>query len=155
MPWWVILIRVLVSTLLSGVIGLEREMHEHAAGLRTHILVCLGATLFTLSSFMVAVSYGHLGTIDPTRIAAGIVTGIGFLGAGAIVRYGSSIKGLTTAASIWVVAAIGLAVGAGMYAPACMVTIIVLGVLILSRFEEKWLMKKDKRTDIEKEEQSD
>ncbi|MFH1552492.1 MAG: MgtC/SapB family protein, partial [Candidatus Omnitrophota bacterium] len=107
----VILLRILMSALFAGCIGIEREIHGRAAGLRTHILVCVGSTLFMLTSIMVCVNYGHIGQVDPSRIAAGVVTGIGFLGAGAIIRYGASIHGLTTAASIWAVAAVGLAVG--------------------------------------------
>ena len=85
---------------------------------------------------MVAMNYAHVGTADPSRIASGVVTGIGFLGAGAIIRYGSSIRGLTTAASIWAVAAIGLAVGGGMYEAAGITTAVALATLILSRVEE-------------------
>lgn len=105
---WDMLLRLVVSVLLGGLIGVERETHGRPAGLRTHILVCLGSTLFGLCSFAVA------GTrFDPGRISAQIVTGIGFLGAGTIMRQGSVVRGLTTAASIWTVAAIGLAVSMG------------------------------------------
>ncbi|HSV72916.1 MAG TPA: MgtC/SapB family protein [Chthonomonadales bacterium] len=98
-----------LSIILGGLIGLERELHGHPAGLRTHILVCLGSTLLTLTSISVAASFGG----DPGRIAAQIVAGIGFIGAGAIIRDRASIKGLTTAASIWTTSAIGIAVGSG------------------------------------------
>jgi putative Mg2+ transporter-C (MgtC) family protein len=112
--------RLLLSAILGGAVGLEREISDQPAGFRTHILVALGACLFALVS---AYSFGaFLGSdqpaqfrYDPTRIAAQIVTGIGFLGAGAIIRYGMSVRGLTTAASLWVVAAIGTAVGLGSY----------------------------------------
>ena len=110
-----VVLRLFLSVLCGAVMGLERELKDKAAGLRTHILVCIGATLFMMTSVSVALSHSYAGDVDPSRIAAGVVTGIGFLGAGAIIRYGASIRGLTTAASIWVVAAIGLAVGAGMY----------------------------------------
>ncbi|MBU1895233.1 MAG: MgtC/SapB family protein [Candidatus Omnitrophota bacterium] len=136
-----ILIRILVSALLGGLIGFERELHGCAAGLRTHILVCMGSTLFMLTSIAVAVNYGHLGDTDPSRIAAGVVTGIGFLGAGAIIRYGASIRGLTTAASIWAVSAIGLAVGAALYEAAGITTVVTLAILILSRLEERMALK--------------
>jgi len=137
-----ILIRILVSALLGGLIGIERELHGCVAGLRTHILVCIGSTLFMLTSIVVAVNYGHVGETDPSRIAAGVVTGIGFLGAGAIIRYGASIRGLTTAASIWAVSAIGLAIGAGMYEAAGITTVVGLVILILSRLEERMELKK-------------
>jgi putative Mg2+ transporter-C (MgtC) family protein len=112
--------RLLLSGVLGGAVGLEREISDQPAGFRTHILVALGACLFALVS---AYSFdAFLGAdqpvqfrFDPTRIAAQIVTGIGFLGAGAIIRYGMSVRGLTTAASLWVVAAIGTAVGLGSY----------------------------------------
>ncbi|MFH1305346.1 MAG: MgtC/SapB family protein, partial [Candidatus Omnitrophota bacterium] len=132
----VILLRILLSALLGGLIGMEREIHGHAAGLRTHILVCIGSTLFMMTSITVAMKYSHLGEVDPSRIAAGVVTGIGFLGAGAIIRYGASIRGLTTAASIWAVAAVGLAVGGGMYEAAGITTGVALVILILSRLED-------------------
>lgn len=142
MPTLLILFRIVLSAVLSGLIGIEREIHGCAAGLRTHILVCVGATLFMLTSISVAISHGSLGAVDPSRIAAGVVTGIGFLGAGAIIRYGASIRGLTTAASIWAVAAIGLATGAGMYAAAVLAAAVVLTVLILSRLEERMALKR-------------
>jgi putative Mg2+ transporter-C (MgtC) family protein len=103
-------------------IGLERELREREAGLRTHLLVAVGAALFTIVG-----AYGFGGTrTDPTRIAAQVVTGIGFLGAGAIIRQGFSIRGLTTAATLWVVAAVGLAAGAGYYSAAVISTGLVL-----------------------------
>lgn len=129
-PAWDIALRLLAAAALSGAIGLEREMRERAAGLRTHMLVGVGAALFTLVS---AYAWGDFifdrsrGTaFDPTRIAAQVVTGIGFLGAGAILRQGLSVRGLTTAAGLWVVAAIGMATGAGYYSAAVLGTAIVL-----------------------------
>jgi len=138
----VILVKVLLSAILGGLIGIERELHGCAAGLRTHILVSIGSTLFMMTSVMVAMNYSHVGAADPSRIASGVVTGIGFLGAGAIIRNGSSIRGLTTAASIWASAAIGLSVGVGMYLAATVTAFVVLAVLILSRLEEKIALKK-------------
>ncbi len=112
-------LRIALAAGLGAAIGLERELREREAGLRTHLLVSLGAALFTLVS-----AYGwsdwHFSNaegivFDPTRIAAQIVTGVGFLGAGAIIRQGLTVRGLTTAATLWAVAAIGMAVGAGYY----------------------------------------
>jgi putative Mg2+ transporter-C (MgtC) family protein len=104
--------RLVVAAALGGAIGAERELNDQAAGLRTHMLLTIGACLFTLIS-----AYGFGGGIgtDPSRLAAQIVTGIGFLGGGAIVRHGLTVKGLTTAASIWATASVGVAVGAGDY----------------------------------------
>ena len=104
--------RLVVAAALGGAIGAERELNDQAAGLRTHMLLTIGAWLFTLIS-----AYGFGGGIgtDPSRLAAQIVTGIGFLGGGAIVRHGLTVKGLTTAASIWATASVGVAVGAGDY----------------------------------------
>jgi putative Mg2+ transporter-C (MgtC) family protein len=125
-----ITVRLLVAATLSGAIGLEREIRERVAGLRTHMLVGVGAALFTLVSAYAWSDFvfdRDQGTVyDPTRIAAQIVTGIGFLGAGAILRQGLSVRGLTTAAGLWVVAAIGIACGAGYYAAAAITTGIVL-----------------------------
>ena len=137
-----ILIRVLLSVLLSGLIGLEREIHGCIAGLRTHILVSIGSTLFMITSIGIGLHYPDVGTVEISRIASGVVSGIGFLGAGAIIRYKSSIRGLTTAASIWAVAAIGLSIGIGMYTAAFIVTIVSLIVLVLSFLEERMQLKR-------------
>jgi putative Mg2+ transporter-C (MgtC) family protein len=108
--------RLAVAAALGAAVGIERELREREAGIRTHLLVSLGACLFTIVG---AYGFSDFGTrVDPTRIAAQIVTGIGFLGAGAIIREGLSVRGLTTAASLWIVAAIGMAAGAGYYWPA-------------------------------------
>jgi putative Mg2+ transporter-C (MgtC) family protein len=122
--------RLAVAAALTGLIGLERELRERAAGLRTHMLVGVGAALFTIVSAYAWTDFVFSrqgGTIlDPTRVAAQIVTGIGFLGAGAIIRQGISVRGLTTAAGLWVVAAIGMAAGAGYYSAALVATGLVL-----------------------------
>lgn len=136
LPLFSVFMRIILSMVMGGLVGLEREIHGCAAGLRTHILVCMGSALFMVTSIDMAAMYGHFSPVDPTRIAAQVVTGIGFLGAGAIIRYGWSIRGLTTAASIWAVSAIGLTAGAGLYKPAAITTLIVLAVLFLSRFED-------------------
>lgn len=125
-----IALRLVVAAALSGLVGLEREWRERAAGLRTHMLVGVGSALFTLISaygfndFLIAGS--NVVRADPSRIAAQIVTGIGFLGAGAIIRQGLSVRGLTTAATLWVVAAIGMASGVGYYWAAFVTTALVL-----------------------------
>lgn len=128
-----VVIRIVLATVLGGVIGIEREIREHTAGFRTHILVSVGAAAFTIAS-----SYGLEGTsFDPNRITAQIVSGIGFLGAGAIIRYGVSVRGLTTAASLWAVAAVGLAVGQGFYSLALITTLLVVVSLYLLRVIEE------------------
>jgi putative Mg2+ transporter-C (MgtC) family protein len=118
-PDWELIVRLAVAGALGGIIGFERELRDQPAGFRTHILVALGSCLFALVS-----AYGFEGLLgrhpdvvrfDPGRVASQIVTGIGFLGAGAIIRYGFTVRGLTTAASLWVVAAVGLAVALGEY----------------------------------------
>ena len=124
LSWEELLLRLALAAALGAAIGVERELREREAGLRTHTLVSLGAALFTIAG-----AYGFRdfhGSFDPTRIAAQIVTGIGFLGAGAIIRQGLSVRGLTTAATLWVVAAIGLTAGAGYYSAAIVTTAIVL-----------------------------
>lgn len=137
-----VVVRLLVTVALCGVIGFEREIRDHSAGFRTHILLGIGAALFTLVSAygfepftaVAAQSGGRGGVVfDPTRIAAQVVTGIGFLGAGAIIRQGIDVRGLTTAASLWATAAIGMAVGAGYYLGAGATTAIVIAALYLLR----------------------
>jgi putative Mg2+ transporter-C (MgtC) family protein len=121
-----IIVRLTLAAVLGGAIGLERELREREAGLRTHLLVSVGAALFTLVSAYAwtdwAFSTPRGIVFDPTRIAAQIVTGIGFLGAGAIIRQGLSVRGLTTAATLWLVAAIGMASGAGYWEAAVVAT---------------------------------
>jgi len=123
--WPEVLLRLFVAAALGGAIGLERELRERQAGLRTHLVVSVGAALFTLVSAYGFASFD--GKVDPSRIAAQIVSGIGFLGAGAIIRQGLSVRGLTTAASLWLVAAIGMAAGAGYWDGALIAT---LGALL-------------------------
>ena len=121
------MIRLLVAAGLGAVIGLEREFRRKPAGLRTNMLIAVGSALFTTVSILIATEHG--GT--PDRIAAQIVTGIGFLGGGAILRSGRSVHGMTTAATIWVNAAIGMAAGTGAYAMAAAATFITLVVLLV------------------------
>jgi len=117
-------IRLILAFILGSIIGLERERKGGHAGLRTHILVCVGSALIMLTSiYIYDIHQGKIG-IDPGRIAAGVVAGIGFIGAGAIIRNPAGVRGLTTAASIWASAAIGLAVGCGYISAALIVTLI-------------------------------
>jgi len=137
-----IIIRLILSMLLGGLIGLERQIHRRTAGLRTHILVSLGSCLIMLTSLYVFDIYKDKVPLDPGRIAAGVITGIGFLGAGAIIRDREGVKGLTTAASLWVVAAIGLATGCGFYTASLVTTLLTLIVLFFLRYiEDKMLIK--------------
>ena len=132
-----IVTRLLLSAIIGGFIGTEREVNNRPAGLRTHILGTLGSTLVML------VSIDGFQSADPSRLAAQVVSGIGFLGAGTIMRTGNNISGLTTAASLWVCAGIGLAVGAGYYLGAIVTTAIVLATLMsLGIFEKRILRKK-------------
>jgi putative Mg2+ transporter-C (MgtC) family protein len=130
--------RLLLAAVLGGAIGAERELNDQAAGLRTHMLLTIGACLFTLVS-----AYGFgAGPRDPSRLAAQIVTGIGFLGGGAIVRHGLTVKGLTTAASIWATASVGVAVGAGQYllgvGGALLVSFTLLGLRRVGALLQRW-----------------
>lgn len=133
--YWEIALRLGLAIIFGGAVGFERESQNLPAGFRTHILVCVGATLIMMVS-----AYGFTGPlsemVDPSRIAASVVTGIGFLGAGTILRQRGSIRGLTTAASIWAVSAIGLAVGIGFYFGSMLATLVVLiSLLVLGRLD--------------------
>ncbi|MDF2836105.1 MAG: MgtC/SapB transporter [Paenibacillus sp.] len=151
-PWFIneidIAARLGLSIVLGGLIGFERESSNHAAGFRTNILVCLGACLLMLLSI-----YGFADfveepnvRVDPARLAAAVITGVGFLGAGTILFTGKSITGLTTAASLWVVAAIGLAVGAGFYFASASVTIMALLTLWgFNKIEKRYMNAKRDR----------
>jgi putative Mg2+ transporter-C (MgtC) family protein len=119
---WAYAVRLIAAAGLGALIGLEREIHDHPAGMRTHLLVSLGSAGFTVLSIAAFAAPGA----DPARIAAQIVTGIGFLGAGAILKEGATIRGLTTAASLWAVAAVGMAAGAGAWGVAVTATVIVI-----------------------------
>ena len=132
------LIAMLVSTVLGTIVGWERQVGRKPAGLRTHTLVCMGSTLFVLLTIHAAADFGG-GNVDPTRIIHGVVTGVGFLGAGSIMRQEGFVLGLTTAASIWMVAAIGVAVGVHAWGLAITGTILALVVLEGYRWIERWL----------------
>ncbi|HCL80731.1 MAG TPA: magnesium transporter MgtC [Nitrospiraceae bacterium] len=128
-------LKLIIAATLGGLIGIERQMGGQYAGFRTQLLVCLGSCLFTIASVHVYKTYGVY--TDPARIAAQIVTGIGFLGAGAILRHGNYIRGLTTAASLWIVSAIGMAVGFGEYMIAGFTSLLVLvNLAILKNIED-------------------
>jgi putative Mg2+ transporter-C (MgtC) family protein len=159
-------LRLIGAAVAGGLVGLEREVSDQPAGFRTHMLVALGSCLFTLVS---AYGFGaFLGgeaapqiRFDPTRIAAQVVTGIGFLGAGAILRYGTTVRGLTTAASLWVVAAVGLAIGAGAYLISGVTTAVTLLALLalkplrtrlvrgLRKEHEEFLIEVDPQLEVE------
>jgi len=145
-PWVIdnihIFLRLVCAVLLGGLIGWERERSSHAAGLRTHILVSVGSTLIMLLSMYGFVAFVNQPSVrvDPARLATAVISGIGFLGAGTILFTGKSITGLTTAASLWVVAAIGLAVGAGFYFAAILTTLFVfLTLMVLNVFEQRYI----------------
>ena len=143
-PENVLIVRLLVSALLGGLIGLEREYHGQPAGLRTHIILCLGACLAMCISINSSF-YGTKGDVE--RIAAQVISGVGFLGAGAIFKYGGGVRGLTSAASIWATASIGLAAGCGMFYLSLAGTGIVLFTLIvLNSFEKSFIHEKVTRT---------
>ncbi len=125
-----IVFKLALAGILGGLIGLERESLSRPAGLRTYTLVCIGSALAMIVSIDMYLEYYQTVNADPGRIAAQVISGIGFLGAGTIMREGASVQGLTTAAGLWVVACIGLAVGAGLYVPAIATTILILFVLI-------------------------
>lgn len=135
-----IVIRLCAAFAAGTIIGLERSSRRQVAGLRTHILIALGAACLMLLSIWLP---QQMGAGDPGRIAAQVVAGMGFLGAGAIIKLGDNIRGLTTAASLWLTAAIGLTIGAGMYIAAATVLALALITLILMRFLEKKLFPED------------
>jgi putative Mg2+ transporter-C (MgtC) family protein len=132
--------RLLLALLFGGAIGLERSYHGRPAGFRTHALVCLSSALLMLVSVYeaqwFAAATGARVTLDPTRVAQGVMTGIGFLGAGAIIKDGPIVRGLTTAASIWITAAIGILIGIGFYFPAMLSVALTLGTLSVFRWIE-------------------
>lgn len=141
-------IRLVLALLLGGLIGLERELGGHSAGFRTHILVCLGSAAIVLLSMYGFAEFSSDPNVrlDPARLAAQVISGIGFLGAGTIMRTGITVSGLTTAASLWVVAAIGLTVGAGFYYGSAVLTVlVVVSLFVLNKVEKKFSRAKRKR----------
>lgn len=133
--------RLIVASALGALIGLEREIHHHPAGMRTHLLVSFGSGMFTVLSafgFVGVLAAGEGTAPDPTRIAAQVVTGIGFLGAGAIIKYGTSIRGLTTAGSLWATSAIGMAAGAGEP----LIAIVGTAIVLFSLWPLNWIVER-------------
>lgn len=142
--------RLGLAALLGGAIGFERERLSWAAGLRTHMLVCVGACLFMIVSaygFMDVIKIDHI-SLDPSRVAAQVVSGIGFLGAGSILLRGEIVRGLTTAASLWSVAAVGLATGGGLYVAAVAATVIILFILAGIKPLERWYFSSRQRREL-------
>lgn len=140
-----IALRLVLAGLLGGIIGYEREYTNRPAGFRTHILVCVGAALVMITSEYIFARYD--GSIDPARLGAQVVSGIGFLGAGTIIRDGVNVRGLTTAASLWAVSCVGIAVGTGFYEGAAVATaIIFLTLIILKKAEMRFTRKNRQRT---------
>jgi putative Mg2+ transporter-C (MgtC) family protein len=141
--WLAIVTHLLVATIAGGLIGLERTYHGRPAGFRTHTLVCVASSLLMLVTMYHARLFAGAPPdtvrIDPTRMAQGVMTGIGFLGAGVIVREGLTVRGLTTAASIWITAAIGILAGIGFYSAVLMGSIITIGILTVFRKAENWI----------------
>lgn len=150
LPDFELVLRLVVAALLGGLIGFERERLSWVAGLRTHMLVCLGATLIMIVSqygFHHVITAGYI-TLDPSRMAAQVVSGIGFLGAGTILFLKNVVRGLTTAASLWAVAAVGLAVGGGLYLAAIATTTLILIILAGIKPLEKKFIKRNQALGI-------
>lgn len=139
-----ICLRVALAMVIGGVIGWERETSNRPAGLRTHMLVAIGAAVVMMMGEMALYKYADITTMDPTRLGAQVISGIGFLGAGTIMREGLSVKGLTTAASLWAVACLGLAAGGGFYEAAVIGTIAIILTLTIFEYLEKRFRKKVK-----------
>lgn len=132
-----LILRILLACILGGIVGFEREHKQRPAGLRTTILVCVGSTLVMITSEFIFQKYKGSTTMDPARLGAQVISGIGFLGAGTILRDGFKVKGLTTAATLWAVACVGIATGIGFYEGAVAATVIIyLTLIALKRFEK-------------------
>lgn len=140
----IVIARMILACILGGVIGYERESTNRPAGFRTHILVCVGAALVMITSEYIFEQYKGVANIDPARLGAQVISGIGFLGAGTIIREGVTVSGLTTAASLWAVSCVGIAAGIGFYSGAVIATAIIYITLILLKRTEKHITKKRK-----------
>jgi putative Mg2+ transporter-C (MgtC) family protein len=134
--------RLVLACVLGGIIGYEREHTHRPAGFRTHILVCVGSALVMITSEFIFNKYQHMAAVDPTRLGAQVISGIGFLGAGTIIREGFNVKGLTTAASLWAVSCVGIAAGIGFYEGAIAATVLIYLTLIALRKIEKGMASK-------------
>lgn len=144
-----IIVRLSLSCLLGGLVGIERETLSRPAGFRTHVLVCMGSTLVMLCNLFLFYTFQPLTNLDPARLGAQVISGIGFLGAGTIIKEGSSVKGLTTAAGLWAVAGIGITIGSGFYLGAISATLLVLVTLItFSKFERRLIKRKHNETTV-------
>ncbi len=133
---WEALLKIFLAMVFGGIIGLEREIGNRPAGFRTHTLVCMGSALVMLTSEYLINTYSDLSIPDPARLGAQVISGIGFLGAGTIIKDGSRVRGLTTAASLWVVACIGIAIGAGFYWGALIAAVFsYITLFLLKKFE--------------------
>ena len=144
---WEMILRITLAAVLGGVIGFERDIHRRQAGLRTHLIVAMASGTFMVVSahFMFFQRYiaGNLVTVDSSRIAASVVAGVGFLGGGSILRTGATVQGLTTAAGLWLVAAIGLCAGSGMYPESVAVTVLgLIALTVLRVFEDKKVVRR-------------
>lgn len=138
-----VILRLVLATALGGFIGYEREYLNRPAGFRTHILVCVGAALVMMTSQYLARIYS-VEVVDPTRLGAQVISGIGFLGAGTIIRDGFNVRGLTTAASLWAVSCVGIAVGGGFYVGAAVATVFVFLTLITLKKAERWFGRRNR-----------
>lgn len=147
--WWEVILRIVLAMIIGGTVGIQREFQNNAAGFRTHILVSLGACIAMLTNEYLLLEYGHISNIDVARMGSYVISGIGFLGAGSIIKDNMRVRGLTTAAGLWVVACLGVSVGAGYYIAAGVGTVLVVIVLILLKIvEEKIITKKRNRIQI-------
>jgi len=142
------IVRILLACFLGGLIGIERESLRRPAGFRTHMLVCMGSALIMVTGEYVFLNYHHLTNMDPTRLAAQVVSGIGFLGAGTIIKEGGTVRGLTTAASLWAVSCVGLAVGAGFYWVGIAASAVIYIILVVLKYIEQMMAEKQPRTQV-------
>ena len=147
----VVVIKLLLSAALGALIGFEREHSNRPAGLRTNTLVCIGAALVQITSIDIFNRYSGQANLDPARLGAQVISGIGFLGAGTIIREGANIKGLTTAAGLWVVACIGIAIGSGSYAPGIMGAVLAYVILRSMRVIEDKMINRSKYLELDLE----
>ncbi|MCM8901106.1 MgtC/SapB family protein [Caldicoprobacter algeriensis] len=147
--FWEDVFKLVLAMVLGGLVGLEREITNRPAGFRTHTLVCMGSTLVMVTSMHLFMLYHDIVNLDPARLGAQVISGIGFLGAGTILKDKARVRGLTTAASLWVVACIGLAVGAGLYGVAIFVAVLAYVTLILLKKMERFLKQRSEIEEIE------